>query len=419
MSVRVTTLGSGLRIATDAMAHLETAALGVWVDAGARNESREINGVSHMLEHMAFKGTTSRTAQQIAEQIEAVGGHLNAYTSREHTAYFARVLKEDVPLAVDLLADILQHSVFDEDELNRERAVIVQEIGQTEDTPDDLIFDHFQDQAFPDQPLGRSILGTVERVNAMTRADLVTYMDAHYGGSGMVLAAAGRVEHDGFVELVERAFAGLSDVVAGRCEPARYRGGDYRNERELEQIHFTLGFSGVAHTDEDYFAVQLLATVLGGGMSSRLFQEVREKRGLAYSVSAFASSYLDGGLFGVYAGTGEGEIGELVPVVCDEVNKVAHTLTGSELDRARAQLKAGMLMALEHPSSRCEQLARQLLIFGRPIPVGEIVGKIEAVDEAQIRRVAHRLFTAGAPVVAAIGPIGKLESYDKVAARFA
>ena len=419
MSVRVTTLGNGLRVATDAMGHLETTALGVWVDAGARNESREINGVSHMLEHMAFKGTTSRTAQQIAEQIEAVGGHLNAYTSRENTAYFARVLKEDVPLAADILADILQHSVFDEGELTRERTVIIQEIGQTEDTPDDLIFDHFQDRAFPDHPLGRSILGSVERVNAMTRADLVNYMDAHYSGPSMVLAAAGRIEHDRLVELAERAFAGIADAVADRREPARYRGGDYREARELEQIHFALGFSGVAHTDPDYFAVQLLTTLLGGGMSSRLFQEVREKRGLAYAVSAFASSYLDGGLFGVYAGTGEGEIGELVPVVCDEVNKVAHTLTGGEVDRARAQLKAGMLMALESPSSRCEQLARQLLIFGRPIPVAEIVNKIDAVDEAQIRRVARRLVTAGAPVVAAIGPIARLESYAKVAARFA
>ena len=419
MNAQVTTLANGFRVASDPVRSLETAALGVWVDVGARNEGPEINGVSHMLEHMAFKGTERRSAQAIAEEIEAVGGHLNAYTSREQTAYFARVLADDVALAVDPLADILQHSVFDESELSREREVIIQEIGQTEDTPDDLIFDRFQEAAFPEQALGRSILGTVERVGAMSRGDLLAYMGAHYRAPTMVLAAAGRVDHEALVELATEAFGALPAGEDGGREPARYVGGDTRETRDLEQVHITLGFNGVSHTDEDFFAVQVVATLLGGGMSSRLFQEVREKRGLAYAISSFASSYLDGGLFGVYAGTGEAQVGELVDVVCAEITDVAGAVTADELARARTQLKAGMMMALESPTARCEHLARQLLIFGRAIPVAEIVAKIDAVDGAGAARAAQRIVASGPPVIAALGPITQLASYDAIAAKFA
>ena len=371
-----------------------------------------------MLEHMAFKGTKRRTARGIAEEIEAVGGHLNAYTSREQTAYFARVVADDLPLAVDMLADILQHSTFEEQELARERAVIIQEIGQTQDTPDDLVFDQLQEVAFPDQSLGRSILGTVERVNGFSRDTLQSYMDVHYRAPGMVVVASGKVDHDEFTDLVQSGFGDLGSGQEASCEAGHYTGGDWREERELEQVHLTLGFQGLPFRDDDFYAAQILSTALGGGMSSRLFQEVREVRGLAYSVFSFASSYLDCGLFGVYAGTGEGEIKELVPVVCEQLLEITKGIDADELSRAKIQHKAGMKMALESSMSRCEQLGRQILIYGKAIPIPEIIERIDAVDIDAISRVATRFVTSGAPTVAAIGPIGKLESYSVIAARF-
>lgn len=416
MSIRTTTLDNGLRVVSDRMETVETVSLGVWVDVGTRHEPAEVNGVSHLLEHMAFKGTQRRTPRDIAEEIEAVGGLLNAYTSREHTAYYGKVLKEDVGLALDIVADILQHSTLDAGELAREQTVVVQEINQALDTPDDIIFDHFQAAAYPDQPLGRPVLGTAETVRAMSREVLADYLGRNYGAERMVLSAAGNVDHEALVAMAQQAFAALPARSAARQEPARYRGGDYRESRDLEQVHIVLGFEGMGYEDEDFYAKQVLSTLLGGGMSSRLFQEVRERRGLAYAVYSFTSSYVDGGLFGVYAGTGADEVAELVPVVCDEVLKVADTVAEPELARARAQIKAGALMALESTSSRCEQLARQMLIFGRPIPTEEVVAKIQAVDAAAIQRTARRVL-ATTPTLAVIGPLERVEDYERVRAR--
>ncbi len=418
MDVSVTTLDNGMRVVTHTMPHLETASVGVWVGVGARNESPESNGVSHMLEHMAFKGTESRDAREIAECIEAVGGYLNAYTSREQTAYFARVLKGDVPLAVDLLGDILLHSVFDEGELEREREVIIQEIGQTNDTPDDIVFDNLQMAAYPEQAMGRSILGTVDRVRGFGRNDLSGYMNRHYTGGTMVLAAAGGVDHDAVVGLAQKAFAGISDAVADAPEGARYAGGPVLDARSLEQVHFTLGFRSVAFHDEGYYPSQVMSAVLGGGMSSRLFQEVRENRGLAYSVYSFSGSYMDDGLFTIYAGTGADDIAELVPVICDEVLKVADRVEEGEVARARAQLKASVLMTLESSSSRGEQLGRQMHVYGRPLTTREIIDAIDSVDAASVSKAARDMIEAGTPSVAAIGPITRLENYERIAARF-
>lgn len=414
--IRETRLPNGLRVVTDPMATVETASLGVWVDAGTRHEAPSVNGVSHLLEHMAFKGTERRSARDIAEEMDAVGGHLNAYTARDHTAYYAKVLKEDTGLALDIVADILQHSTLDAEELAREQEVVVQEIGQAIDQADDIIFDHFQATAFPDQALGRPVLGTEALVRAMTRDTLADYMAEQYSAPRMVLSAAGRVDHDALVAAAEKAFAKLPTSAPVQAEPARYRGGDFREKRDLEQVHVVLGFDGVSYADPDYYACSVLSTLLGGGMSSRLFQEVREKRGLVYSIYSFASSYDDGGLFGVYAGTGEDEVAELIPVMCEEVVKVTAGVTEEELQRARAQLKASILMSLESTSSRCEQLARQILVYGRPVPTSEVVGKVEAISAADVIRVAKRLF-ATIPTFAAIGPLAKVESYEKVAER--
>jgi predicted Zn-dependent peptidase len=414
--IRLTRLDSGLIVATDAMAGIETAAIGVWVGVGTRHEPAAINGVAHLLEHMAFKGTHRRNARDISVEIESVGGHLNAYTSRENTAYYARVLADDAPLAIDIVSDILQHSVFDEGELARERAVVLQEIGQAEDTPDDIIFDHFQARAYPDQALGRPVLGTAEIVGSLSREAIRGYMREHYSGERLILCAAGKVDHDRIVELAAKAFIDLPREGSTPTDTARYVGGDFRRARDLEQVHLVLGFPGVGYADPDYYAATVYSTLLGGGMSSRLFQEIREKRGLVYSIHSFASSYVDGGLFGIYAGTGEAEVAELVPLVCDEVVKAADTIEPEEVRRARAQLKAGILMAREGPSARCEQLAQQLLVYGRPLPMDEIIARVDAVDVDQVAAVARRL-RAGPLTLAALGPIDRIEPYDRIAAR--
>jgi predicted Zn-dependent peptidase len=416
-NTRITTLDNGLRVATETMANVQTASVGVWVDVGARYEAPEVNGVAHMLEHMAFKGTALRSARAIAEAIENVGGHLNAYTSREHTAYYARVLADDLPLAVDLLADILQHSTFDESELARERGVVLQEIGQVQDTPDDLVFDLFQETAFPGQAIGRPILGPAELIAALPRTALLDYMAGYYGPARMVLAAAGKVEHERLLELGERLFRELPTPTIAPASPARYEGGEQREARDLEQAHLLLGLPAFSYLDDDFYALQVMSTMLGGGMSSRLFQEVRENRGLCYSIFSFAAGYADAGLFGIYAGTGEQEVAELVPVVCEEFLKLIEEPGEEELMRARAQLKASLMMALESCLAQSEEVARQLLVFGRRIPPDEIIAKVNAVDQAAIRRVGRRLLAAGGPTLAAIGPLGQLPSLDAIRTR--
>ncbi|MEI6985213.1 MAG: pitrilysin family protein [Rhodospirillaceae bacterium] len=415
-SVRVTTLPNGLRIASDTMNGVETVSLGCWVGVGTRNERADMNGVAHLCEHMMFKGTASRSAYAISEQIENVGGHLNAYTTREHTAYYAKVLADDAPLALDIISDMIQNSLLDDEELTRERAVVIQEIGQAIDTPDDIIFDHFQTTAYPDQALGRPVLGSVKTVGNLEQPTLAEYIRRHYGAPGIVVSAAGRIEHDRFVEQAERAFRNLPASSDARAEEACYRAGEYRESRDLEQLHMIIGFNGIDVFDPGYYAQSVLSTLLGGGMSSRLFQEVREKRGLAYTIYSFVGTYRDGGLFGIYAGTGPDQVGELVPILCHEIMRVVEDVTEDELARARAQLKAGTLMALESTMARCEHLGQQLLVYGRPVPTEEVVRKINAVDLEAVRLAAARL-RLSKPTVAAIGPLDYLESYDRIAAR--
>ena len=417
-SVRVTTLSNGFRVATDRMDSVETTSLGVWSGIGTRHEPAEQNGVAHLLEHMAFKGTRRRSARDIVVEIEDVGGFLNAYTGREQTAFYAKVLAEDTNLAVDILADILQNSVFDADELVRERAVVLQEIGQAEDTPDDIIFDRFQEVAFPDQAMGRPVLGKAEIVRDLPRDVVAGYMASRYRADGMVLAASGKLDHDRLVDLAQGLFDKLPTGTNFVPEPARYRGGDNRVERELEQVHLVLGFDGIGYDDPDYYAAAVLSQLLGGGMSSRLFQEIREKRGLVYSIHSFTGAYLDGGTFGIYAGTGAEEVTELLPVVCDELHKVTTDLSAAEVARAAAQLKAATLMSREKPSTRCEQLASQLLIYGRPIPPAEVVARIDAVTVPDLVRVARRIF-ATKPCLTALGPVERVMSYDALIGRLA
>ena len=417
-AIRVTTLPSGLIVVTERMDRVETVSLGAYVASGTRNETAAENGVSHFLEHMAFKGTERRTASAIAEEIEAVGGHINAYTAREQTAFYVKVLKEDTALGADIIGDILTHSTFDRDELERERGVILQEIGQANDTPDDIVFDHFQETAYPGQPMGRPVLGTEEIIRGMPRDALLTYMRRHYTTGNTVVAAAGNLQHDQILDLVQRHFADLPTEKVPAIEPGLYEGGEFREERDLDQVHIVLGFPSVAYAHPDYYPTMLLSTLLGGGMSSRLFQEVREKRGLVYSVYSFTAPAMDGGLFGIYAGTGESEAAELMPVTVEELRKVQHDVTEAELNRARAQVKAGLLMSLESTGSRCEQLARQIQVFGRVIPTAETVGRINAVTIAEVEAAASRIFRS-TPTLAAMGPAGRVPSIPAIIERLA
>jgi predicted Zn-dependent peptidase len=415
MSVNVTRLSSGLAVVTDDMPHLQTASLGVWVGCGSRYEKPDEHGISHLLEHMAFKGTTKRSARQIAETIEAVGGDLNAATSVETTAYYARVLKTDVPLALDVLSDILTDPTFNAEELRREQNVIVQEIGATEDAPDDLVFDRLQATAFPGQPVGRSILGTPDTVRSFNPTKLRHYLTRNYRAPAMVISAAGAVDHKAIVAEAEKRFANFNGPAAGAPEGASFCGGTHIETRDLEQVHVALALKGVPQRDPQLYSLQVFTSVLGGGMSSRLFQEVREKRGLCYSIYAFHMPYSDTGMFGLYAGTDAADAPELMKVTIDQISSATENLNETEVARAKAQMKAGLLMALESSGARAEQLARQMMIYGRPMPLDEIVAKVDAVTVESARAAGGRLLENGRPAIAALGPGNGLESTAAIA----
>jgi predicted Zn-dependent peptidase len=417
MNMEISILSNGLTIISDPMANLESAALGVWVGTGSRDEMPAEMGISHMLEHMAFKGTSSRSARQIAEEIESVGGYVNAYTSREQTAFHARILKNDVKLALDITADILIHSTYEAGELERERQVVLQELGQARDTPDDIIFDHLQNVIYQNQPLGWPILGDEQTVTSFTPAALRDYSGRRYRAGGMTLVASGAVSHGEIIGIAEEKFAGLRPGSASASAAAHYVGGETRIEQELEQAHIAYAFPGVSANDEDFYVSQLHAVVLGGGMSSRLFQEVREKRGLCYSIYAFTNNFQDGGFTGIYVGTGEDDAAEVSAVIAGEMEGLCRAVSDAELARAKAQLKSSLLMGLERPGSRAEQIASQIFTFGRVQSVAEIVAQIERVDASDVRRYAARVMAS--PSIAAVGPVKKLERHDVFAARFA
>ncbi len=415
MTVEVTRLPSGLTVVTDAMPHLHTTSLGVWVGAGSRNEEADEQGISHLLEHMAFKGTSRRTARQIAEEIEAVGGEINAGTSVETTAFFARVLESDMPLAVDVLSDIISDPCFDPEELSREQNVIMQEIGAAEDAPDDVVFEHLQATAFPDQPVGWSILGTRDTVRAITAKRLRAYLARNYRAPEIVIGAAGAVDHARVVDEVEKRFSTFTGPAAAEPEPARFTGGTHMESRDLEQVHIALALEGVATRDPALYSMHVFTSILGGGMSSRLFQEAREIRGLCYSIYAYHTAYADTGLFGLYAGTDAADSKELMQVVVDEIGRAADGLDESEIARAKAQMKAGLLMALESSGARAEQLARQIIAYGRPIPLEEIVAKVEAVTVESARAAGRRLISGRKPALAAVGPGAGLDGVAAIA----
>ena len=419
MTVQLHTLSNGLRVVTEHMPGLESTALGLWVSAGGRHEAPEQNGIAHFLEHMAFKGTKRRSALQIAEEIEDVGGYINAYTSREVTAYYARVLKDDVALALDLIADIVLNPVFDPREIEVERGVILQEIGQAADTPDDIIFDWLQEEAYPGQPLGRTILGPADRVRNFSRADFDRFVAQHYGPGQLILSAAGAVDHDEILRLAEAAFGHLPASAQATPVPGTFAGGERREVKTLEQAHFTLALEAPGYRSDDLYTAQIYATALGGGMSSRLFQELRERRGLCYTIFSQVGCYDDTGMRTIYAGTPGEELPDPVALTLDELHRTTADMSEAELARARAQMKAGLLMGLESPSARAERLARVVAIWNRVPPLEETVERIDAVTLAGLREHAGALVGAGRAAMALYGPVSGAPDLAQVTARLA
>jgi len=416
MSIQTTKLNNGLRIVTDHVPSVGSVALGVWVGVGTRNENMAHNGVAHMVEHMLFKGTKNRNSKDIVEQIENVGGSMNAYTSREVTSYHMHMLADDMPLGLEVLSDMLQHSTMPEEEVERERHVILQEIGMCNDTPDDLIFDHYHETAYPKQALGAPILGTNAIIEKMQRDTLMDYVRKSYTPKNLVISAAGAVDHDKFVKQIEEQFAFLPDDQNSSRADADYKGGELRAEKELEQSHVILGFRGISRLDEDFYAAQALSAIFGGGMSSRLFQEVREKRGLVYSVFSFHSSYSDDGQFGIYAGTGPKDLTELIPVICGEIEKLASTLTDHEVERAKTQMRSSLIMGRESMMNRADGQAKYMLFRDALLDIDKIRESIDTLDKAKLVNVCNRIFTS-TPTLAALGPLAKLESYDSIKGR--
>ena len=418
MTVQLTTLPNGFRIVTEHMPGLKSASAGVWVMAGGRHERPAQNGIAHFLEHMAFKGTKRRSSLQIAEEIEDVGGYINAYTSREMTAYYARVLEKDVALALDVIGDIVLNPAFDKKEIEVERHVILQEIGQALDTPDDIIFDWLQEVSYPDQAFGRTILGPSERVSAFSRADLKAFVAQHYGPGQMILAAAGGVNHDEIVAQATEIFGAMKAKPATTFQPAAFKGTERREVKDLEQVHFAMAFDAPGYRHPDVYTAQVYSMTMGGGMSSRLFQKVREERGLCYSIFAQSGAYEDTGQITIYAGTSADEIAELTQITMDELKRAAGDMSEAEVARARVQIKAGMLMGLESPSSRAERIARLLAIYGRVPDLDEAVARIDAVTMADVRRYAGDMASADT-ALALYGPVSKAPGLEEIRKRLA
>jgi predicted Zn-dependent peptidase len=418
MTLTISRLPNGIHIVTDHMPHLETLALGVWIKAGSRDEQIEEWGVAHLLEHMAFKGTHRRSAMDIASSIENVGGEINAATGMESTAYFCRVLRDDWPLALDILSDILTDPVFDAAELSKEKYVILQEIAAANDAPDDLVFELLGEAAFPGHPLGRSILGEAGKIERYDAASITNYRNKHYTASRIVIAAAGHLDHGAIVETAEKRFSTFHDGSAAAWTTPQFSGGFKSAERPLDQLHLVFGFPAPGYRDERIYALQLLSSILGGGMSSRLFQELREKRGLCYAIFSFASAYQDTGLLNVYAATSPENARDLSDVATDVMLSMTERIEDAELARAKAQIKGGLVMSLESATGRADQIARQFLSFGKVPEIADLVARIESVTRDDIRQLASDILISTRPAISAVGSLKYLATQERIAAKF-
>jgi len=405
VTARLHRLPNGVTIAVEQMPGVETLAVGLYADAGSRSEPEGLSGLAHMVEHMVFKGAGSRDARAIAEAIEDKGGSINAWTSRDHTVFHTRMLAEDLALGLELVADLVRAPHFNADELEREKQVVLAELGEARDTPDDIIFDHLNAAAYADQPLGLPVLGAEASVSRIDTAALKRWIEEQYRPDRLVIAAAGKVDEDALLEIAERRFGDISPVQAAPLPPARFTSGTRHDRRRFDQLHLAFAFAAPAHRDTDLYAMALYASAAGGGMSSRLFQELREERGLAYSIYSWAQPYADTGMFGVYCAAQQEKGAEAFTLARDVLARTAETFNEAELERAKAQAKAGLLMGLESVATRCDHLARQVHIYGRVVPPAETVALIDAVTVADARR-AGQAAVSGPMAVASVG--GKL-----------
>lgn len=412
MEYNLSTLSNGLRIVTSSRSNYESVSLGIWINTGSAYETIDTNGISHFLEHMVFKGTKNYNSLQISEEIEDVGGQTNAYTSREFTAFYAKMLKNDVEIALDIIVEFITSPTFPKDELIKEQEVVIQEIKQSYDTPDDIIFDYMQENAFPNQSLGRNILGTENSVRSFDAKALRAYLSSNYGADNMIVCATGNINHDAFVKLVEKRLSKLQAKTFFTKEEQKYVGGFKIEERTIEQSHLILGFDSVDYYSLDYYPCMILSSILGGGVSSRLFQEIREKRGLAYTTYSFANTHTKSGMFGIYAGTTNEELKQLIPVVCNEIKKIrTEKVSEKELQRAKTQFKAGILMTLESSSATAEIMTRQLLLYNRIIPTEEMVDNINAVNTNDIMNIANKIFSSK-PTYNLVGAVSNHPDYE-------
>ena len=415
-AARLTRLANGLGVATRAMPHTQTISIGIWVQIGARDERENEQGIAHMLEHMAFKGTSNRDALAIATEVEDVGGFMNAHTSREETAYYIRILPEHLDLGIDILADILTCSTLPEDEIERERGVIIQEIGQSVDTPDDMVFDLFAEATHGGHTLGRPILGTVDSVSAFSKRDLAGFMKRHYGAEQMLVCASGKIDHDDLVTRITNALGGVKTAKHANRNSPSWQAGRHLLTRDLEQAHVIFGLPAPSATTPDRFALMALSTLYGGGMSSRLFQQVREKRGLCYSIFSFPTLYSDCGVFGVYAGTSADKVDEMLRVSAGELAAIAAIVTDEEVARAKAQIRANLLMSRESVAACGDALARQITLFGVPQDDADLLDAIDAITPAGVSKVAADMIAAGDPAVALVGPTDNIMSNSQLGA---
>ena len=409
MTIQISKLQNGLRVAADEMRDVETVSVGVFVNTGSRNEELEINGISHFLEHMAFKGTKKRSAKQIAEEFEGIGGRINAYTSKEKTVFYAKVLKKHAEFAVEFLADILQNSTFDEAEIEKERGVILQEIAMTNDTPDDIVFDYFHEAAYPKQALGRSILGPTKNIKKFQRQDFLNYINKQYNYDNICVAAAGNIKQDDLLKWCTKYFTNLGNKKLADFEQGNYQGGQFLKQKKLEQVNLVLGYQGLSYKDDRYYAAQILAMILGGGMSSRLFQHVREELGLAYSIYSFNYSHQDCGLFAIYAGTSPDKVKNLLDATKIEIEKICQKITDDELIRVNNQFEASLLMSQESTSSRMQKLGSDILVFDKFIDGKEIMKKVQQFSQKDIANLAQEIFSSSKQTFAAIGDVKKLQ----------
>ncbi len=414
MTIRLNKLSNGFQVITEKIPGIKTVSVGVWIKVGGRHETNNQTGLAHFLEHMAFKGTKKRSALDIVNQIENVGGYMNAYTSREVTNYYMRVLPEDTKLAIEILHDILLNSTFDRKEIDLERNVILQEIGQYLDTPDEIIFDWLQEISYPDQSVGRSILGYHDMVKSYSRDDLLSFTKRHYIPNKMILCAAGDVSHQQILDLSENLFGNMKNSASDLTQKCNFVGGSLFKKKELEQTHLAMSFETSGLKSEDIFANQIFSIILGGGMSSRLFQEIREKRGLCYSIYSSIDALSDAGTLTIYAGSNKDKISDLSNIIIKEIKKISADINQKELERSKAQIKAGMLMSMESTPSRCERLSRSLITWNKIISIEEIIKKIDKINLDDLRKVGENICSSNNFSLIVYGQIEKDLDFDKL-----